>query len=281
MNSSRRHVYLGYVMHKTFPLSVLIYLHIWRRWHCGGNRYGLSTSPSQTRFDIQRLIDVLFCDAFRRVSRQSASINYIFAFCASLIVFFSTPIVHAQHNDLRRMIKATSSSVTKSRRVIMNFRDDSSTFILENRSIIFRLSLSSADGGNWAKEIKVNPAAESCSEALCEAIRRWSRQTTHCSRLMATPPQQKLFQLLLHDCERSKVSEIIQIITIPPKVPPRTKKLLCAQQVHHQKNISWWPAKCNRRRNPKSDIIKATVTENVYCSPKDEWKSAWTHDGFW
>lgn len=51
-------------------------------------------------------------------------------------------------------------------------------------------------------------------------------------------------------------------------LPLEQKRLLCAQQVHHQKNISWWPAKCNRRRNPKSDIIKATVTENVYCSQK-------------
>lgn len=50
----------------------------------------------------------------------------------------------------------------------MNFGDDSSTFILGNRSIIFCLSLGAADGGNWAKEIKVNPAAKSCCEALCK-----------------------------------------------------------------------------------------------------------------
>lgn len=44
------------------------------------------------------------------------------------------------------------------------------------------------------------------------------------------------------------------------------------QQVHHQSgaSVSWWPAKCNRRRSPRSNIIKATVTENVHCFAKVE-----------
>lgn len=64
---------------------------------------------------------------YRRVSRQSASINYIFAFCASLIIyFFAASTVHAQHNDLYEMIKSKPAlRVMKSRIVIMNFRDDS------------------------------------------------------------------------------------------------------------------------------------------------------------
>lgn len=36
----------------------------------------------------------------------------------------------------------------------------------------------------------------------------------------------------------AKVCKIIQIITIRPESAFTQKKLLCAQQVHHQKNIS-------------------------------------------
>lgn len=126
------------------------------------NQFNLSFIPSMetmtlrwksiANLSIWAPSDWLMCSSrfSRRVSRQSASINYIFAFCASLIVFLQLPIVHAQHNDLYKMIKATNSSVMKPRNSNYEFSrwfsyvvDFFSFFYYfkKNRSIIFCSSL--------------------------------------------------------------------------------------------------------------------------------------------
>lgn len=170
---------------------------------------------------------------YRRVSRQSASINYVFAFCASLIIFFCVAFaVHAQHNDLYEMIKVSSSSVMKSR----NSNYDFSRWFLFPEFFNYYVCASFMIGRRWklGKEIKVNPAADSC----IIATRRFNNDYPHRIRntlLKANGQrhkQQKLFQLLLHDI--AKIKHNVNYNRLSPEKKTTKTVSLRAQQVHHQ-----------------------------------------------
>lgn len=95
---------------------------------------------------------------YRRVSRQSASINYVFAFCSSLIIYFfsSTSTVHAQqHNDLYEMIKNKIKQLVGNEASDSNydFRDEDS-FSRIVQLFLFAFLKTLADGGNWARRLK-------------------------------------------------------------------------------------------------------------------------------
>lgn len=141
---------------------------------------------------------------YRRVSRQSASINYIFAFCASLIIFCFASTVHAQRNDLRKMIKPSPTPrVMKSRIVIMIFRDDSRIFFRVQE--FFNYICASFRNERQTVEIGQGKRLKQQIQQQFSEWREWQQQkklprlsTTLWMRLMVATPQ-KLLQLPLHD----------------------------------------------------------------------------------